>query len=239
DLLPVAAMQRAAVAALTRHGGEALTYGYMAGPGPLISWLCEGIAQREGRNLQPDALLITAGNSQALDQLLTLCTRPGDTLLVESPTYHLGVRILRDHPVNLVAVPADEQGLESEALAHILADLRRRNIRPPLLYTVPTFHNPMGVSLSLARRQALVALAAEYELLVVEDDVYRELAYDGPSLPSLWSLAPHQVIRMGSFAKSLAPGVRLGWLTGPRTAIGRLANGGLLDSGGGINHFAA
>jgi DNA-binding transcriptional MocR family regulator len=104
---------------------------------------------------------------------------------------------------------------------------------------VPTFHNPTGVSLSLARRQALVALAADYDLLVVEDDVYRELAYDHPAPPSLWSLAPHQVIRLGSFAKSLAPGVRLGWLTGPRSVISRLADGGLLDSGGGTNHFTA
>jgi DNA-binding transcriptional MocR family regulator len=109
-----------------------------------------------------------------------------------------------------------------------------------LLYTIPTFHNPTGVCLSLARRRALVELAEAERLLIVEDDVYRELAYDAPAPPSLWSLAPPGVVlRMGSFSKSLAPGVRLGWLTGGSEAITRMAGGGLLDSGGGINHFTA
>lgn len=238
-LLPVAAMARAASAALQRYGSAALTYGYMAGPGPLIDWLCAKIGETEGHQPTPDEILITAGNSQALDQILTLCTEPGDTVLVESPTYHLAVRILRDHPVKLVAVPMDEEGLQVDALVTLLADLRRRGERPRLLYTIPTFHNPTGLSLSLARRQALVQLAAQENLLIVEDDVYRELAYDAPAPPSLWSLAPETVLRMGSFSKSLAPGVRLGWLTGPRAVITRMADGGLLDSGGGINHFTA
>jgi 2-aminoadipate transaminase len=105
---------------------------------------------------------------------------------------------------------------------------------------VPTFHNPTGASLQAQRRSALVELAANEQLLIVEDDVYRELSYDGPALPSLWSLAqPDTVVRLGSFAKSLAPGVRLGWLTaGPKVA-GRLIGSGLLDSGGGVNHFTS
>ncbi len=237
--LPVAAMQRAANAALTRYGGQALTYGYMAGPGPLIDWLCERIDQQEGRRPGLDEILITAGNSQALDQILTLCTEPGETVLVESPTYHLAVRILRDHPLQLVAVPTDEHGLQIDALTDTLQQLRGQGIRPRFLYTIPTFHNPTGVSLSPERRQALVTLAAAHEFLIIEDDVYRELSYDDPPPSSLWSLAPHQVIRLGSFSKSLAPGVRLGWMTGPSQSIQRITKGGLLDSGGGINHFTA
>jgi 2-aminoadipate transaminase len=238
-LLPTAEMGQAAVVALARHGGEALTYGHTTGPGPLLDWLRQRIGQQEGRTPAANEILITAGNSQAFDQILTLCTQPGDTVLVESPTYHLAVRILRDHPLNLVAVPVDQDGLIVEALQQTLADLWRDGVRPRLLYTIPTFHNPTSVCLSPARRQALVRLAAAADFVIVEDDVYRELAYDAPAPPSLWSLAPDRVIRMGSFAKSLAPGVRLGWLTGPAPLITRIADGGLLDSGGGINHFAA
>ena len=110
--------------------------------------------------------------------------------------------------------------------------------RPRLLYTVPTYHNPTGASLALARRSALVDLAAAEDLLIVEDDVYRELSYNRPAPPSLWSLAPvGAVVRLGSFAKSLAPGVRLGWLTAGPAIASRLIGSGLLDSGGGINHF--
>lgn len=240
DLLPVEQIQRAVAATLARYGAEALTYGHPAGPGALIEWLCEHTGRSEGRTPAPDELLITAGNSQALDQILTLCTRPGDTVLVESPTYHLAVRILREHPVNLVGIPMDQEGLIPDALTETLANLSRKGIQPRLLYTIPTYHNPTSASLSLERRRALVEVAADAGLLVVEDDVYRELSYDGSAPPSLWSLAPPGVVvRMGSFSKSLAPGLRLGWLTSGRKLVQRFADGGLLDSGGGINHFTA
>ncbi|HJZ49653.1 MAG TPA: PLP-dependent aminotransferase family protein, partial [Roseiflexaceae bacterium] len=213
-LLPVAGMRQAAAAALERWGVEALNYGADQGAGPLLAWLSDRIARTEGRAPASDAMLITGGVSQALDQICTLCTQPGDIALVESPTYHLAIRILRDHPLELIPIPADDHGLRVDALAETIAGLRRDSRRPRLLYCVPTFHNPTGTSLEAERRAKLVALAAAEQLLVVEDDVYRELSYDGPALPSLWSLAPPDtVVRLGSFAKSLAPGVRLGWLT--------------------------
>jgi DNA-binding transcriptional MocR family regulator len=184
--------------------------------------------------------MVTGGNSDALDQISTHFTEPGDLVLVEAPTYHLAVRILRDHRLDIVPVPTDEEGLRVNALQEILAELKRAGKNPKFLYTIPTFHNPTGANLSLARRRGLAKVAAAERLLIVEDDVYRELAYDGPALPSLWSLAPDGVVlRMGSFAKSLAPGVRLGWMTGKGEQIQKMATGGLRDSGGGVNHFAA
>jgi len=239
-LLPVAGMRAAAAAALDRWGADALNYGADQGAGPLLAWLSDRIARTESRAPAPNEIMITGGVSQALDQICTLCTQPGDIALVESPTYHLAIRILRDHPLQLIPVPADDQGLRIDALADTIAELRRADRRPRLLYTVPTFHNPTGASLAAERRAALVALAAAEQLLIVEDDVYRELSYDGPALPALWSLAPPDtVVRLGSFAKSLAPGVRLGWLTAGPAIAGRLIGSGLLDSGGGVNHFAA
>jgi 2-aminoadipate transaminase len=239
-LLPVDGLREAAAAALDRWGADTLNYGADQGAGPLLAWLSDRIARTEGRAPALNEIMITGGVSQALDQICTLCTQPGDIALVESPTYHLAIRILRDHPLELIPVPADDQGLRVDALADTIAGLRRAGRRPRLLYCVPTFHNPTGASLAAERRTALVALAAEQGLLIVEDDVYRELSYDRPALPSLWSLAPPDtVVRMGSFAKSLAPGVRLGWLTAGPAIAGRLIGSGLLDSGGGVNHFAA
>jgi 2-aminoadipate transaminase len=239
-LLPVDGMRQAAAAALDRWGADALNYGADQGAGPLLAWLSDRIARTEGRAPARDEIMITGGVSQALDQICTLCTQPGDIALVESPTYHLAIRILRDHPLELLSIPADEHGLRIDALSETIAELRRAGRRARLLYCVPTFHNPTGVSLQAERRAALVALATTEQLLIVEDDVYRELSYDGPAPPSLWSLAaPETVVRLGSFAKSLAPGVRLGWLTAGSTIAGQLIGSGLLDSGGGVNHFTS
>jgi DNA-binding transcriptional MocR family regulator len=193
-----------------------------------------------GRTPAPEELLISGGNSQALDQFCEYHTRPGDTVLVEAPTYHLAVKILRDHPLQLVPVPLDGDGLRIDALEATLAALRREGRRPRFLYTIPTYHNPTGTSLSHARRRALIDLATAEDFLIVEDDVYRELAYDGDAPPSLWSMAPvGRVTRLGSFAKAVAPGLRLGWVTGDPDLIWRMVDGGMLDSGGCLNHFTA
>lgn len=118
--------------------------------------------------------------------------------------------------------------------------MARRGQRARLLYFVPTHHNPTGVCLSLERRRALAMIAARHGILLVEDDVYRELSYGDPAPPSVWSLAPPgTVARIGSFSKSLAPGLRLGYLTADSSLAQRLIGSGLLDSGGGLNPFVA
>jgi DNA-binding transcriptional MocR family regulator len=239
-LLPVAAMRRAAEAALDRYGDEALQYGHPAGPGPLLAWLGARMAEKEGRAPGPDELLVTGGISQGLDLLLSWISAPGDTVLVESPTYHLATRIMGDKGLTLVPVPTDEDGLQVDAAAEAAAQLRQEGRAAKALYLVPTFNNPTGVSLRAERRAALLKLAEAENLLIIEDDVYRELAYDEAAPPSLWSMdSGGRVARLGSFAKTLAPGLRLGWLTGPGELLRRMVEGGLLDSGGGINHFTA
>jgi DNA-binding transcriptional MocR family regulator len=249
-LLPIGGLQRAANAVLARYGADALGYGYPTGPGPLIAWLCDHLGAIDGRKPDPEAVLATAGNSQALDQVATILTKPGDSVLVEAPTYHLAVRILRDHPLNLVPIPSDEDGMRVEALPGIMRALRRggaglqanggRSGRPRLLYCVPTFNNPTGASLPPERRRQLVEFAAEAGIVIVEDDAYGELAYDAPRPPSLWSLAPPGVVvRLGSFSKSLAPGLRAGFLTADAAIVERFRESGQLDSGGGVSHFSS
>ena len=218
DLLPVAEWRAATEATLGAFGRQALTYGYGAGPGPLVEWL----ADRDGAD--PAGVFVTAGASHALSLICQLLTRPGDTVLVDTPTYHLALRIFRDH--GLRPVPLGSPGPAK------------------FLYTVPTFGNPTGRSLPEDDRHSLVLAAKRSGVPVIEDDTYRELVYDGPAPASLWSLAGGPsggtgVIRVGSFAKSVAPGLRLGWINADPSLVDRLSDLGYVDSGGGVNHANA
>ncbi len=238
-LLPVADLARAAEIALHWAGPAALAYGAEQGPGQLLEVLAAWLSQRGGKPIKPEQLFITGGVSQGLDLLCTLLARPGDAVLIQEPVYHLALRIFRDHGLELIGVASDEDGLRVEAVAASLAQSRGQGRVPRFLYTVPTWCNPTGVSLTEERRRALAALAAQHGLLILEDDVYRELWFDVPSPPALQSLAPDTVVQLGSFSKILAPGLRLGWLVAPPALVRRCVGCGLLDSGGGVNHFTA
>ncbi len=238
--LPGAEWAEATAAALHRYGWQALTYGAMAGPAPLIDWLCQRLGETDAAAPEPGEVFVTAGASHALELVSQLLCAPGDVALVDRPTYHLALPVLADRGVELVGVPTDAAGLLPAAVAELVGRLRRAGRRVSLLYLVPTFGNPTGGSLPPTRRRELVEVADRLGLPVVEDDTYRELAYGGAAPPSLWSLARGgPVLRLGSFAKSVAPGLRLGWVTGPPSTVDRLVARGYVDSGGGVNHTTA
>lgn len=238
--LPVDAWTRASGRAMRRYGPAALTYGHAAGPGPLVEWLCDRLGRHDRLAPDPEQVFVTAGASHALDLVATLLCRPGDTVLVDAPTYHLALRILADQEVDLRPAPGDADGIDPVATGDLIRELGRRGVRVPMLYLVPTFNNPSGRSLPLERRAELVTVARRAGLVLVEDDTYREIAYDGPAPPSLYSLAgDRSVVRIGSFAKSVAPGLRLGWVTGTAELVRALVLRGSVDSGGGVNHTTA
>lgn len=238
ELLPVDELRRAAEEAARRWGPDLYSYGFAQGPAPLITWLAQRLGDVDGRAPDPDSIVVTAGASGALDMAVTLAAKPGDVALVESPTYHIAVKLLRDHGLEVMAIERGADGPDLGALASALDRLRRAGRRAALFYTIPTFHNPTGALTPLDRRNELVQLAEERNLLVIEDDAYRELWYDDPPPPSVWSLAkPGTVIRVGSFSKTLAPGLRLGFLTGDAALTKRFVQSGLLDSGGGVGHI--
>lgn len=238
-LFPTEALAHAAELALARPDRAALCYGADQGPATLIEQLCAWLGSREAQTPRPDQIFIAGGLSQGLDLLCTLYTSPGDPILVDAPTYHLALRVFRDHRLELIAVDGDEDGLRPDALADALARLCREGRSPRFLYLVPNFCNPSGVTLPLERRRTIAALAQEAGLMILEDDVYRHLWYDAPPPPPLSDLAPEHVIRLGSFSKLLAPGLRVGWLIAPPEIVQGCARSGLMDSGGGISHFAA
>src|SRR5262249_54419116 len=144
------------------------------------------------------------------------------------------------HGVELVTAATDHDGPVPEAVADQVAALRGAGRRVPMLYLVPTFGNPTGRSVPEPRRAELVDLAGRAELTLVEDDTYRELFYEGSAPPSLWSRAGHEhVVRLGSFAKTVAPGLRLGWVNAAPGFVKRLVRLGYVHSGGGVNHATA
>lgn len=240
ELLPADLIADAAAASLRRYGPDALGYGAWAGPPPLLDWLTAHLGRIDGRAPAPGELMVTAGNSQGLEMAVTMLTRPGDAVLAPVPTYHLALRILAEHPVRVVPLATDEDGPLPDAVTAAVEELRAHGVRARLLYTVPTSGNPTGITVPVARRQALLTATGAAGVTIVEDDVYRELAYDAPAPPSLWALGePGSVVRLGSFSKTLAPGLRLGWLTSDVATTKAFVDGGLIDSGGGVAHFAA
>jgi 2-aminoadipate transaminase len=237
---PAEELRRAADEVLRERASVALQYGPQQGYGPLIDSLRTKIAREEDLLLERAQIMLTCGSAPALDLLCTALTRPQDRVLVEAPTYHDSIHLFRDHGLIVQQVPMDGGGLDTQAMAEILAGLARRGDRARVLYTIPNFQNPSGITLTAERRREVLRLAEEYGLLIVEDDVYRDLAYAGTPPPSLFELdRGKRVLRIGSFSKILAPGLRMGWLIARPGLIERLAGCGLLNMGGGANPLMA
>lgn len=240
ELLPADAFRAAMDTALTRQSVAALSYGRVGGPASLIEPLVDWLARHDDPVPPGNRIFVTAGISQGLDLICALFSQPGDIALVESPVYHLALKVLRDHRLELLPVEADAQGMRPDLLAEALERVQRSGRRPRFIYTVPTYNNPSSATLPRDRRSEIVAIAASAGATILEDDVYRHLWFRALPPPPLQSYAePGAVIRLGSFSKILAPGLRLGWLLAPPNVVDRCNDSGLLDSGGGLSHLVA
>jgi 2-aminoadipate transaminase len=206
EAIPVARLREGADRAWA-DGAEILLYGEVRGYRPLRELIGERMAAR-GAIVDPADVLITNGAQQGIDLTARIFLDPGDIVLTEEPTFMDALRVFRSHEAEPVGVPVDEEGLQVDVLTALLDRLPKR---PKFLYTMPTYQNPTGVSMSTARRRALVELARERGLVIVEDDPYGDLSYDGDPPPTLKSLDP-EVIFLGTFSKVLAPGLRVGWV---------------------------
>jgi 2-aminoadipate transaminase len=237
---PADNLRRAADEVLRTRAELALQYGPEQGYGPLIDYLRSRFAGEEGLSIGREQIMLAGGSAQALDHLCTLFTRPGDLVLVEAPTYHETLQLFRDHGLHPLQVATDASGLQVNALTSRLETLARRGERARLLYTIPSYQNPSGITLAADRRPAILALAERFDLLIVEDDVYRDLAYGEDPPASLFALdRGERVLRIGSFSKILAPAVRLGWIMGPAGLVARLIGSGLRCMGGGASPLVA
>ncbi|ACL23966.1 aminotransferase-like domain-containing protein [Chloroflexus aggregans] len=219
-LFPRAELIAAATQVLAYEAAESLNYA-MSYPG-LTDQIVARL-QAEGVDAQPEQVLVGYGSGQILALLPEIFVEPGDIVIIEGPSFLGAVKRFVQSGARLITVPVDEHGMNVTVLADVLRRLAAEGRRPKFIYTIPTFHNPTGVTLSLDRRRQLVALAAEYGVPVVEDDAYIDLRFSGEPLPSLAALdQAGWVIRVGTYSKILAPGLRIGWVHARREIIDRL-----------------
>lgn len=212
-------IEEIAVDILRHRRHTALQYG----PVPGLTTTREFIARRmtgQGMPTQVENVLITSGSLQGLDLVCKIFVDPGDTVIVESPTYLGAISTFESYEANIVAIPCDQNGLIVDRLEEFLYNSGQK---PKLVYTIPTFQNPSGRVLTLERRKHLVDLCTRYRIPLIEDNAYGELRFDGEEIPTLKSLdVSGTVIFLGTFSKIFSPGIRLGWIAAPPTVIDKI-----------------
>ncbi len=235
SLLPLNALRTATEHCLSRGDATLLQYGADQGDVDFRESLARFLTHRYATPVSAAHLMVSAGASQALDLVCTRFARPGDTIFVEEPTYFLALEVFRDHGLQVVGIPIDLEGIRLDALQDALT-----HHRPALLYTIPSFQNPSGITMSTARREQLAEVSRAHDLLIVADEVYQLLDFgSAPPPPLAASGHSARVLSLGSFSKICAPGLRLGWMQGAPALLDHLLQSGVVHSGGGLNPFAS
>ena len=232
---PYEGMIEATAKMMAAEGAQAMTYGDPQGYLGLRELICHKYQLFEMMKATPENIVVANGSGQALSLAFSAFVDPGDAIIAEAPTFSGSLNTIRRHGPHVLDVPVDDEGIDTDAVRERLQGLRRAGRRCKLIYTIVNFHNPAGPSQSLRRRQELIALAHEFDTLILEDDAYGELRFEGETLPPLYALdRGGRVIRAGTFSKILGAGVRLGWLCAPKDMVPALQS---FLFGGGTNPF--
>ncbi len=206
---------------IAEEPGVALQYSATEGLAGIREYVSGRLAAQEGRAPDAGELMITSGGIDCMELLAKSYVDPGDIVVVEAPTYLGGLMAFRGYEADVRGVPVDDAGMRVDVLNDLLAG----GLRPKIVYTIPDYQNPTGLSMSAERRRELVDLARRYGFLILEDVAYRELGFGenaAAPAPSMWSLAPDVVLQAGTFSKIFSPGFRMGWAAGPAEVVGRL-----------------
>jgi 2-aminoadipate transaminase len=226
DQVPVEGLIDAVNAVLKREGRTLATYGLASGPQgyrPLREFLVGKLKRDAGISCSADDILIVSGSLQALDLVNHTLLARGDTVIVEQDSYQGALNRLTRLGVNMVGIPLDGEGMRMDALAAALEELKRKNIRPKYIYTIPTVQNPTGTIMPQARRLELMRLSQQYGVPIFEDDCYADLIWSGERPPALYAMATAGgVIHIGSFSKSIAPALRIGFIVAPWDVMSRM-----------------
>lgn len=214
ELFPVREIEAACQRVLETNGARALQYGTTEGEVGLRTWLAETMT-RPDLQVEPDNVLITNGSQQALDLIGKLFVDTDSCVMTEAPTYLGALQAWNVYEACYVTIPQDEYGMVVDEIPRRLAE----GYRPRLVYVLPNFHNPAGTTMPLERRVRLAEIAREHDLILVEDDPYGELRFEGEEITHLYRLAPERTIYLNTFSKILAPGFRLGSVTAPKEII--------------------
>lgn len=226
DQVPIDQLLAASTSVLTREGATLATYGLNSGPlgyRPLREFLVGKLKRDAGITCTADEVLITSGSLQGLDLVNGILLSPGDTVLIEQECYQGSITRLTRRGINVVGIPLDKEGMRIDAVASALADLKAKGIRPKYIYTIPTVQNPTGTILSEQRRAELLKLADDYGVPIFEDDCYADLIWNGQRPPALYAMSKTaNVIHIGSFSKSVAPALRVGYIVAPWNVLSRI-----------------
>ncbi len=208
---------------LHREADRALQYAGRQGYEGLRQEMVEHLWTRERLKVSADDMIITAGSSQALALICEVLLDPGDAVVVDGPTYSGAIDLFRAYHAHFLTVPLDAESTVVDEVERQIRETQASGRAVKFIYSLPNFQNPAGVTLSLARRQRLLEIAARYGVLIVEDDAYHDFRFEGEDIPSLYALDRNGlVIRCGTFSKILAAGLRLGWALGPKEIISRM-----------------
>ena len=226
DSLPLEGLVAAAEAVLKREGRTLSTYGLNSGPQgyrPLREFLVSKLKADAGIACAADDILVTSGSLQALDLVNGALLARGDTVIIEEDCYQGSINRYLRLGVTPIGIPLDRGGMRMDVLANVLEDLARKGVRPRFIYTIPTVQNPTGTILPLERRHELLRLAAAHGVPIFEDDCYCDLIWSGERPPALYALAGRGgVIHIGSFSKSIAPALRVGYIVAPWEVLSRV-----------------
>jgi 2-aminoadipate transaminase len=203
---------------ITDDPGVALQYSATEGLAGVREYVSGRLASVQGQAPGAGGLMITSGGIDCMELVAKSYLDPGDVVAVEAPTYLGAIMAFRGYEAGVRGIPVDGDGMRVDVLADQLA----AGLRPKILYTIPDFQNPTGLTMSFERRHELVALARRYGFLILEDVAYSELGFEHAPPPTLWSMAPDVVLQAGTFSKIFCPGVRMGWAAGPPEIVGRL-----------------
>jgi 2-aminoadipate transaminase len=224
--VPVEGLRRAAQTVIEREGRSLATYGLQSGPQgyrPLREFLVNKLKRDAGIGCSADDILIVSGSLQALDLVHGALLTRGDTVICERDCYEGTLNRYTRLGVNVVGIPLDEGGMRIDALEAALADLKSKGARPKFIYTIPTVQNPTATIMDEARREKLLGLATDYGVPVFEDDCYADLIWTGKRPPALYAMSRDQnVIHIGSFSKSIAPALRVGFIVAPWSIMSRM-----------------
>lgn len=218
ELFPVKEMKAAVDKVFEEHGQEAMQYGAAKGVTALREVIQQHVKEKEDVDSELDNVLVTTGSEQALDLVGKAFVDPGDTVLVEQPTYLCALDVFRSYGANFASVEMDEDGMKMDALEEAL----KANPNTKLIYTVPNFQNPTGRTMTEERRKQLAELAEKYDVYVLEDNPYGEIRFAGQHVPAVKSFDKSgHVLYMSTFSKTLAPGFRLGWLVADEDVVNK------------------
>lgn len=241
ELLPISSLRPLVDAVWSgTEVARLFNYGDERGNRQLIDFLAARHQRSEKLSIGAENLMIIGGSTWGVEMISHHLAGPGDTILVDAPSYRDALHIFRDAKLDAQSIPTDAGGVIVAAMHRRLRELASRQRAPKFYYVVPNFQNPTGITLGRERRQAIVDLSKQYGFAIVEDDVYRDIRFADPLPPSFFAMAGGEdVLRLGTFSKTLAPGLRIGWLIGPAQTVKRFVNSGMMRMGGGANPFTA